>query len=132
MIPSILSFALFVNHVWITQRKYRPVHLALAHAITSDRQKKWAIISNEPVDRPVFDEYGLRFCTEENPLDDKLGGFNLQDSNLEDADSLSRLCLILATATVYLVSTGKVVESLDQQDTTDPHLFRGLSYLQIG
>ena len=86
-------------HVWITNQRYGSVHLALAHVITPNGSEKWAIVSDEPVGRHTFDEYGLRFDIEENFLDDKSAGFNLEDSQLKDSMALSRLCLILAVTT---------------------------------
>lgn len=118
--------------VWLTQRQYGPLHLALAQVITPKGTEKWAIISDEPVGRHTFDEYGLRFNIEENFLDDKSGGFNLEDSELRDSMALSRLCLILATTTIYLVSTGSAVITLGLRPVVDTHWRRGLSYLQIG
>lgn len=46
--------------------------------------------------------------------------------------AISRLCLILAIATVYLVSTGMTVVTLGLRPVVDTHWRRGLSYLQIG
>ena len=119
-------------HIWLTQQRYGPLHLALAHVITPNGSEKWAIVSDEPVGRPVFDEYGLRFDIEENFLDDKSSGFNLADSLLRDSMAISRLCLILATATLYLVSTGVAVVDSGLRPIVDTHWRRGLSYLQIG
>src|SRR5690606_14899516 len=120
------------NQVWLTQRRYGPLHLAVAQVITPEGTEKWAIASDEPVGRHTFDEYGLRFDIEENFRDDKSGGFNLEDSQLHDSMALSRLCLILATATVYLVSTGQAVVTLGFRPVVDTHWRRGLSFLQIG
>jgi len=119
-------------YVWITKRKYGPLHLAIAQVITPNGTEKWAIISDEPVGRHTFDEYGLRFDIEENFLDDKSAGFNLEDSLLQDSMAISRLCLILATATVYLVATGTAVVVSGLRPIVDTHWRRGLSYLQIG
>jgi hypothetical protein len=49
--------------VWLTQRRYGPLHLALAQVITPNGTEKWAIISDTPVGRHTFDEYGLRFAS---------------------------------------------------------------------
>lgn len=122
----------FYAHVWITDQKYGPLHLAVAQVITPNGTEKWAIISDEVVGRQTFDEYGLRFCIEENFLDDKSSGFNLEDSLLNDSMAISRLCLILAVATLYLVSTGKAVEVSGFRPIVDTHWRRGLSYLKIG
>lgn len=118
--------------VWITKRKYGPLHLAIAHVIIPNGTEKWAIISDEPVGRHTFDEYGLRFDIEENFLDDKSAGFNLEDSQLQDSMAISRLCLILAVATIYLVSTGTAIVDLGLRMVVDTHWRRGLSFLQIG
>lgn len=122
----------FYAHVWITEQKYGPLHLAIAQVITPNGTEQWAIISDEPVGRHTFDEYGLRFNIEENFLDDKSAGFNLEDSQLDDSMAISRLCLILAVATVYLVSTGAAVVASGLRPIVDTHWHRGLSYLQIG
>jgi hypothetical protein len=119
-------------HVWITEQKFGSLHLAIAHVITPNGSEKWAIISDELVGRHTFDEYGLRFDIEENFLDDKSAGFNLEDSLLQDSMAISRLCLILAIATVYLVSTGTAIDVSGLRFMVDTHWRRGLSYLQIG
>jgi hypothetical protein len=122
----------FYEYIWITDQKYGPLYLAVAHVITPNGTEKWAILSDEPVGRHTFDEYGLRFNIEENFLDDKSGGFNLEASGLEEATAISRLCFILALATAYLVSTGVTVDTLGFRPLVDTHWRRGLSYLKIG
>lgn len=124
--------AAFMNHIWVSEKRYGPLYLAMAHVITKQGVEKWAIISDQKVTRRTFDEYGLRFCIEENFLDDKSAGFNLEDSELKCTEAISRLCLIIATATIYLVSTGKAIDDLGHRKQVDTHWFRGLSYLQIG
>ena len=49
-----------------------------------------------------------------------------------DGDALACLGLILATATLYLVSTGTAIVSLGLRQLVDTHWQRGLSYFQIG
>ena len=124
--------ARFFSHVWLSEQRYGPLHLALAHIQTKNGYEKWAIISDELVGLHTFDEYGLRFDIEEGFLDFKSAGFQLESSQLEDSESLSRLLLILAAATIYLVSTGTAVVEMGKRHLIDPHWFRGLSYLQIG
>ena len=77
-------------------------------------------------------QHESRFTTEENFLDDKSGGFQLESSLIREAEALTRLGLILATATLYLVSTGVSVVSLGLRRVVDTHWQRGLSYFQIG
>lgn len=124
--------ARFYRHVWVTARRFGPVHLALAYVQTTNGYEQWAILSDEPPGVVTLDEYGLRFDIEENFLDDKSAGFQLESSQIEDSMALSRLCLLLATATLYLVSTGTAVVEMGKRHLVDTHWERGLSYLQIG
>lgn len=123
---------LLLAEVRITAQQLGPVHLALAHVQTKKGYQEWAILSDEPVSLETFGEYGLRFDIEENFLDDKSAGFQLASSELADADALSRLLLLLATATLYLVSTGTAVVARGWRPWVDAHWFRGLSYFQLG
>ena len=122
--------AIHWQNVSITAAQFGPVHLAFANPLHS--KETWLIVSNEPTDDTVFDEYGLRFSIEENFLDDKSNGFQLESSLIRDADSLSRLCFVLAVTTLYLVSQGVEVVDNGQRQIVDPHWFRGSSYLKIG
>ena len=70
--------ALFLHKVWLTDRYFGPVYLALAHVQTRNGYEEWMIVSNEPTDLRTFDEYGLRFDLEENFLDDKSAGFQIE------------------------------------------------------
>lgn len=47
-------------------------------------------------------EYGERFQIEEELLDEKSNGFHLERSELRSAPALSRLCLVMAVATLLL------------------------------
>jgi hypothetical protein len=124
--------ALFLHKVWITDRRFGPIHLALAHVQTRNGFEEWAILSDDPTDLRTLDEYGLRFDLEENFLDDKSAGFQLEAGEIRNTDALERLGLILATATLYLVSTGTAIVSLGLRHLVDTHWQRGLSYFQIG
>ena len=124
--------ALFLHKVWVTDRCFGPVYLALAHVQTRNGYEKWAVVSDEPTDLRTFDEYGLRFDQEENFLDDKSAGFQIESSEIRNAAMLSRLGLVLATATLFLVNTGTAVVRLGLRKWVDPHWQRGLSYFQIG
>jgi hypothetical protein len=106
------------------------VHLALAkpHGTKED----WLIVSDQPTALSTFDEYGLRFDIEENFLDDKSSGFQLESSLIRSAEALSRLCLILAVATLFLVCQGTEVVETGKRRWVDAHWFRGNSYLKIG
>jgi hypothetical protein len=122
--------ARFWHQVWITQQYFGPVHLALARP--NGLRECWYVISDEPTDMDTFTEYGVRFDIEENFLDDKSNGFQLESSLLRSAQALSRLCLVLAVATLYLVAQGSEVVARGKRRWVDPHWFRGNSYLRIG
>jgi hypothetical protein len=124
--------ALFLHKVWITKQRFGPIYLALARVETAKGAQQWAILSDEPTGLNTFHEYGLRFDIEENFLDDKSGGFQLESSELYDAQALVRLALIMATATLYLVSCGLAVVARGLRSCVDAHWKRGLSYFQIG
>jgi hypothetical protein len=106
------------------------VHLALAkpHGTKED----WLIVSDQPTNLHTFDEYGLRFDIEENFLDDKSSGFQLESSLIRSSEALSRLCLVLAIATLFLVCQGTEVVETGKRRWVDAHWFRGNSYLKIG
>ena len=74
----------------------------------------------------------MRFDIEENFLDDKSNAFQVQKSEVRSTDGLSRLFLVLAVATLYLLSTGAHVVHSGLRRLVDTHWDRGLSYLQIG
>ena len=92
----------------------------------------WYIVSDEPTSVHTFEEYGRRFAIEENFLDDKSNGFQLESSLVRDADALTRLCFVLAVATLYLVAQGTQVVVQQKRRWVDPHWLRGNSYLRIG
>jgi hypothetical protein len=118
------------HNVDITDKRFGPVHLAVAkpHGTKED----WLIVSDQFTDLRTFDEYGLRFDIEENFLDDKSSGFQLEASLIRSAQALSRLCLVLAVATLFLVCQGTAVVASGKRRWVDAHWFRGNSYLKIG
>lgn len=120
----------FLTHIQITDKRFGPVSLAIANHLSTSEQ--WIVVSDEPTWLETFDEYGLRFDLEENFLDDKSNGFQLESSQIRSAQALERLCLVLALATLYLVSQGTAVVASEQRRLVDPHWFRGNSYLKIG
>lgn len=122
--------AVFLNHVHLTWGKYGPVHLALGYS--PDGKERWYVASDEPVDVETFYEYGLRTDIEENFLDDKSNGFQLESSKVRSAEGLERLCMVIAVATLYLVSQGVEVVRKGKRRLVDSHWFRGSSYLKIG
>jgi hypothetical protein len=122
--------ALFLHNMAITAEQFGPVSLALArHSSTGEY---WYIVSDEPTSVHTFVEYGWRFDIEENFLDDKSNGFQLESSLVRDAEGLTRLCLVLAVTTLYLVAQGTQVVAQQKRRWVDPHWLRGNSYLRIG
>jgi len=122
--------AIFWHNVLLTAECFGPVHIAIARHPQS--KEFWIVASSEPTSMTTFEEYGLRFDIEENFLDDKSNGFQLESSLIRSADALNRLCFVLAIATLYLVSQGTVVVEQGKRRWVDPHWFRGSSYLKIG
>ncbi len=122
--------ALFLHRIYLSGQRYGPVYLALAKSLGN--AETWYIVSDQPTDQRTFDEYGLRFDIEENFLDDKSGGFQLEASLFRSADALSRLTLALAATTLFLVSQGVEVVASGKRRLVDAHWFRGNSYLKIG
>jgi len=120
------------DSVQITDRRFGPVYLAIGHMKTLNGHEKWALVSDLPTCIDTFDTYALRFDIEESFLDDKSGGFQVESSQIDDADALSRLFLILAIATLYLVSTGTAIVEMGRRPAVDTHWHRGLSYFKIG
>lgn len=129
-IPLKPGEARFWHHVYITAHRFGPVHLALAKP--HGRQDTWLIVSDQPTHVTTFDEYGLRFDIEENFLDDKSNGFQLESSLIRSADALSRLCFVLALTTLFLVCQGTEVLASGKRRWVDAHWCRGSSYLKIG
>jgi len=121
---------LFWHNVQITQERFGNVHLALGRPVGS--RERWVVVSDQPTSLETFQEYGLRFDIEENFLDDKSNGFQLEASLIRSAKALERLCFVLATATLYLVSQGTQVVQEGKRRLVDAHWFRGKSYLKIG
>ena len=129
-IPLGAGQALFWHDVYLTKQWYGPVHLALGRPQGS--QEFWFVVSDEPTEAKTFEEYGLRFDIEENFLDDKSNGFQLESSLIRSAQALERLCCVLAITTLYLVAQGTEVVTQGKRRWVDAHWFRGQSYLKIG
>jgi len=128
-IPLARGQAQFWQEVFITEQRYGPVHLALARPGGS--RESWYVVSDELTGLATFNEYGLRFDIEENFLDDKSNGFQLESSLVRSAEALTRLCFVLAMTTLYLVCQGTAVVEEGKRRFVDPHWFRGSSYLPV-
>jgi len=116
---------------------YGPVHVAFGR--NSVNGEFWAIVSGEPTALHTFEEYGLRFDIValasrrvEAFLDDQSNGWNLQKSEIRSVCALSRLCFLLAVATLYVTAQGVEVVAAGKRRWVDPHWFRGNSYFRMG
>lgn len=114
----------------MTGERYGPVHVALAHP--QDEKDPWLIVSNALTGLPTFQAYSLRVDIEENFVDDKSNGFQLEESKLRSAAAIERLCFGMATATLYLVIQGSEVVAQGRRRAVDPHWVRGSRYLTMG
>jgi hypothetical protein len=113
-----------------TSNPIQGVYLALGRENING--ELWYIVSSEPTTLQTFFEYGLRFQIEENFLDDKSNGFELESSMIRSAPALSRLCFVIAIATLFLTLQGVAVVESGKRRWVDPHWNRGHSYLKIG
>jgi Transposase DDE domain len=122
--------AQFWHGVCVTTKRCGSVHLAVARPLASDEY--WYVISDEPTDVQSLQEYGLRFDIEENFVDDKSNGFQLESSLIRSSEALERWCFVWAMTTLYLVALGTEVVQQGKRRLVDPHWFRGRSDLKIG
>ncbi len=122
--------AALLHGVRFGEEKFGLVHLAIGNH--KDSGEIWAIISSQPTSIHTFKEYGLRFDIEEEFLDEKSGGFEVEKSRIRSADALERLFLPIAAAILFLVIQGVQVVRTGKRRWIDPHWFRGWSYLRIG
>lgn len=126
----------FLHDVSLGGRQYGPIHLAMAWSekekSAKEKSEAWYIASDEPTEDATLGEYGLRMEIEEELLDDKSGGFQLEKTELADAASISRLLLVMSVAYLHVVSLGTFVVAAGLRRSVDGHWARGLSYFQIG
>lgn len=106
------------------------LHLALARDPL--RRQVWMVVSDELTTLQTFREYGERFQIEEELLDEKSNGFQLERSEIRSAPALSRLCFVMAVATLLLTVQGQQVVATGKRRWVDAHWQRGNSYLKMG
>lgn len=106
------------------------LHLALGRDPLT--RQVWMVVSDETTCLQTFREYGERFQIEEELLDEKSNGFQLERSEIRCAPALSRLCLVMAVATLLLTVQGQQVVTTGKRRWVDAHWQRGNSYLRIG
>lgn len=117
----------------ITLTKTRPLpNLNLALGRDPVSRQLWLVVSDEPVSLQTFREYGERFQIEEELLDEKSNGFQMERSEIRSVPALSRLCLVLAVTTLLLSVQGQQVVMSGKRRWVDVHWERGNSYFRIG
>jgi Transposase DDE domain len=108
-----------------------PLHVHMALAPHPDSEI-WYLASDSPHSFQVLAHYRCRFHIEHSFRDDKSGGWNWEASPLSSPIQTHRLCLVLAVATLYVVTEGTFLADHGRRQELDPHDARGLSYFQIG
>jgi hypothetical protein len=105
----------------------------LATARLSMAHEAWAVITDTPPSVQTFALYGQRFGGIEPHFKDyKSAAFELPRSKLRDAEALSRLLMLLATATIVAISVAVAAITQGALNSIDWHAHRELSFLQIG
>ena len=123
--------AQFTGPVQLGKTKpYGPVYLAFAQ----DRQSGefWSLVSDAPTTLQTFAQYRLRFQIEENFLDLKSNGFQMEACRIRDVFALTQLLWIVALTMLFLILQGSAVVAQGLRQVVDPHWQRGMSYLKIG
>jgi hypothetical protein len=93
----------------------------------------WAVLSDISPSLQTFSLYGKRFGGIEPHFKDyKSAAFNVVSSHLRDAQALTCLFMLLATASLIAIILGLMLVRLGQRATIDWHDHRGLSFLQLG
>jgi hypothetical protein len=126
-----LGEVVLLHYVTLTKaHALNGLHLALARDPLS--RQVWMVVSDEPTTLQTLREYGERFQIEEELLDEKSNGFQLERSEIRSAPALSRLCFVMAVATLLLTAQGQQVVASGKRRWVDAHWQRGNSYLKIG
>jgi len=106
-------------------------HLATAH--WSDAKEPWAVLTNIPPSLQTFALYGQRFGGIEPHFKDyKSAAFGIVRSRIRNAQALSCLLMLLATAQLLAIHIGFFLAYSGQRSRLDWHGQRGLSFLQLG
>jgi hypothetical protein len=95
------------------------LNLALARDCVS--REVWRVVSDEPTLLQTLREYGERFQIEEELLDEKSNGFQLERSQISSIPAFSRLCFVMAVATLLLTTQGQQVVRVGKRRWVDAH-----------
>lgn len=106
-------------------------HLATAQMPNS--KDTWAVLSNQSPSLQTFALYGKRFGGIEPHFKDyKSAAFNVLQSGLRTAQSLSCLFMLLDCAVLIALMLGMMLVQAAERSRLDWHGERGLSFLQLG
>lgn len=92
----------------------------------------WLVATDEPASLQTCQQYSQRFQIEEEILDEKSNGFQLERSEIRDVPALSRLCRVMAVTSLLLSVQGQQVVAAGKRRWVDAHWSRGNSYFCIG
>jgi hypothetical protein len=105
----------------------------LATATVPSANEAWAVLSDKPPSLQTFALYGRRFGGIEPHFKDyKSAAFGVLHSHLRNAQALTCLFMLLASATLIALVLGRMLVRLGHREWIDWHGQRGLSYLQLG
>jgi len=88
----------------LVTRKHARTNIAMVHG--EGHKAPWIIALSDPPTAERATEYRQRWGIEAMFSDYKTRGFNLEDSQIERADRLDRLVMVLSLALYWAVSTG--------------------------
>lgn len=108
-----------------------PLHVYITLA-PEPATEGWYLASDRPHGYRALADYRCRMHIEHSFRDDKSGGWNWEASPLIKPCQVDRLCLIMAVATLFVVTEGTFLADHGHRQELDPHDTRGLSYFQIG
>jgi hypothetical protein len=123
--------SILLHGITLTQSRPLPdLNIALGRDPISGQL--WLVATDEPACLQTFQQYSERFQIEEEILDEKSNGFQLQRSEIRDVPALSRLCMVMAITSLLLSVQGQQVVAAGKRRWVDAHWNRGNSYFRIG
>ena len=106
------------------------------HLVTANlppTKDPWAVLSDQPPSLQTFALYGKRFGGIEPHFKDyKSGAFDVLQSGLRTAHTLTCLFMLLDCATLIALMLGMMLVQIGHRSRLDWHGERGLSFLQLG
>jgi len=109
LVPENRDAVKLLQRVKYTQSELYPTNIVLTQPPEGTNQGKpdpWMVATSLPAEPTVIDEYAERFGCEPLFSDLKSRGFDWEKTRLRHADRLSRLVLVLAFLTTWMVLLG--------------------------